>query len=352
TIPSGENKKISMRAFFSDREYSLNEKLESLHKNDSLKFIHGGKTRTESTLFALKSIKTKPDFVLIHDVARPFVSKKIIRNVAKKVVKCNAVAPCIESSDTQKIVNSNGIIKEHLKREFTKNIQTPQAFNFEKILEAHKKASKDRQVYTDDTEIWARYIGEVATVKGSIENKKITYKSDINMENTKAKDASVKAYQTFRVGLGYDLHRLEENRKLILGGITLPSKKGEVAHSDGDVLLHAITDAILGAVAISDIGELFPDTCQKWKDASSKDLLKTAWQKVNEQGWKILNIDCVIKLEEPKFIPYREKVRESIAKILKIDTDQIFVKAKTGEKLGSVGNGLAVEVWCTCLLAR
>lgn len=155
-----------------------------------------------------------------------------------------------------------------------------------------------------------------------------------------------------RVGLGYDLHRLVEGRKLILGGVTIPFEKGEDGHSDGDVLFHAITDAVLGASGLGDIGSFFPPEDAKWKDADSSMLLSTVMDKVYKEGWKIENIDCVIKLEKPKFIPYRQFVISSIAKVLKVDDSQVFVKAKTGEKLGEVGSGLAVEVWCTCLLSK
>lgn len=155
-----------------------------------------------------------------------------------------------------------------------------------------------------------------------------------------------------RVGLGTDLHRLVEGRKLMLGGIEIPFEKGEHGHSDGDALLHAITDALLGAAGISDIGELFPPSDAKWKDADSKKLLASAYKLVKGQGWSIENIDCVIKLEKPKFLPYRQAVRESIAGILGIDVSQIFVKAKTGEKLGDVGTSQAIETEAVCLLSK
>lgn len=155
-----------------------------------------------------------------------------------------------------------------------------------------------------------------------------------------------------RIGLGYDLHRLVEGRKLILGGVTIPFEKGEDGHSDGDVLLHAITDAVLGASGLGDIGSFFPPEEAKWKDADSAVLLKTVLEKVYAHGWKIENIDCVIKLEKPKFIPYRQDVIKSIANILEVNEDQVFVKAKTGEKLGDVGQSLAVEVWANCLLSK
>lgn len=155
-----------------------------------------------------------------------------------------------------------------------------------------------------------------------------------------------------RVGLGYDIHRLIEGRKLILGGIVLPFEKGEDGHSDGDVLFHAITDAVLGAAGLGDIGSFFPPEDMKWKDADSAVLLKTVMEKVRAAGWHIENLDCVVKLEKPKFIPFRRQVIESIARVLQIAPDQVFVKAKTGEKLPPVGTSDAVEATVVCLLSK
>ena len=155
-----------------------------------------------------------------------------------------------------------------------------------------------------------------------------------------------------RVGLGYDKHVLKEGRKLILGGVEIPFDKGEDGHSDGDVLLHAITDALLGAAGLGDIGSYFPPEEPQWKDADSKKLLEKCWSDVREEGWHLGNLDCVIALEKPKFIPFREQVIKSIADVLGVQKNQVFVKAKTGEKLGDVGTGKCVEVWCTCLLEQ
>ena len=155
-----------------------------------------------------------------------------------------------------------------------------------------------------------------------------------------------------RVGLGYDLHRLVEGRKLILGGVEFAFEKGEDGHSDGDVLLHAITDAVLGASGLGDIGLYFPPEEAKWKDADSALLLKTVMKDVLAAGWKIENIDCVIKLEKPKFLSRRQEVINSIASILDVKPEQVFVKAKTGEKLPPVGTSEAVEAECVCLLSK
>lgn len=155
-----------------------------------------------------------------------------------------------------------------------------------------------------------------------------------------------------RVGLGYDLHRLIEGRKLFLGGVEFDFSKGEQGHSDGDVLLHAVTDALLGASGLGDIGNYFPPEDEKWKDADSKLLLQKVWNDVRNEGWKIVNIDCVIKLEKPKFLPKRQEVINSIAKILEIESSNVFVKAKTGEKLPPIGTSQAVEAEAICLLEK
>ena len=155
-----------------------------------------------------------------------------------------------------------------------------------------------------------------------------------------------------RVGLGYDLHKLVEGRKLLLGGVEFDFYKGEEGHSDGDVLLHAVTDALLGASGLGDIGSYFPPEDEKWKDADSKLLLQKVWNDVRNEGWKIVNIDCVIKLEKPKKKQKRQEVINSIAQILSIESSNVFVKAKTGEKLPPIGTSQAVEAEAVCLLEK
>ena len=155
-----------------------------------------------------------------------------------------------------------------------------------------------------------------------------------------------------RIGLGRDLHRLVEGRRFILGGVVIPFEKGELGHSDGDVLAHAVTDAILGASSMGDIGELFPSGDETWKDADSMELLRTAYQKIKHDGWKIINIDCVVTCDKPKILPYRNNIRENIAGVLEIDVLSVFIKGKTNEGLGEIGMGLAIEALAVCLLER
>jgi 2-C-methyl-D-erythritol 2,4-cyclodiphosphate synthase len=155
-----------------------------------------------------------------------------------------------------------------------------------------------------------------------------------------------------RIGLGRDLHRLVQGRRFLLAGVEIPADKGELGHSDGDVLAHAVTDALLGAAALGDIGELFPPSDPAWKDARSTELLQTAWDRVRALGWRLANLDCVVSAERPRVLPHRDAIRLSLAKLLDAPVDAISVKGKTGEGLDAVGEGRAVEALAVCLLER
>ena len=155
-----------------------------------------------------------------------------------------------------------------------------------------------------------------------------------------------------KCGLGYDIHRLKRKRRFLLGGIEIPASKGELGHSDGDALAHAVCDSLLGACGLGDIGELFPPSDPAYKDADSMVLLRNAFERVKQEGWRLVNLDCVIICEKPKVLPYRDVIRKSLADILEVSPEQIFLKGKTAEGLGSVGRGKAVEVMAFCLLEK
>ncbi len=155
-----------------------------------------------------------------------------------------------------------------------------------------------------------------------------------------------------RIGHGEDFHRLEKGRAFILGGVEIPFEKGPLGHSDGDALSHAIADALLGAAALGDIGTFYPPSEEKWEGASSIMLLKKLYARVQSAGWHLLNLDCTILCEKPKIAPYRQAIRESIAKTLDVDIDQVFIKGKTREGLGAVGRGEAIEAFAVCLIQR
>jgi len=345
------NEELCKNALFSDSF------VKSFEDKTTFIFIPGGETRQKSVKNALEKVNellndsNSKKIVFIHDGARPFVNKETINLTLEAASEYGASVPGLQPTDTQKEIDENGFIKKHLVRANLSAVQTPQVFHLKEILEGHKKAEEQNAICTDDTEIWDDFVvpfenGKFKTVKivkGDIENKKITYKSDfeVKSENTK---------KMIRTGIGYDKHRLIEGRRLMIGGIEIPSDKGEDGHSDGDVLLHAITDAVLGASALGDIGSYFPPSEPQWKDADSKMLFSKCWEDVKKAGWTLGNIDCVIALEKPKFLPHRDKVRESLAALFGCDKEQIFVKAKTGEKTGDVGEGKVIEVICTCLL--
>ena len=323
-----------------------------------------------------------PRLVLIHDGARPFISQSLVKKTVAAALKYGAAVPALQPVETQKEMDSSSRIARHLTRSSLAAVQTPQGFLFPEILGCHKKAAAavrcdKSKVFTDDTEIWDNYSGKkTRVIPGEPGNIKITYPKDVTagldcqrsqerseiISSSKISEATYRSCQKaaansrqekiFRVGLGTDLHRLVKGRPLILGGVVIPCALGEDGHSDGDALLHAITDALLGAAALGDIGSYFPPEDDKWKGADSAKLLKVAWKDVRAAGWKLQNLDCVVKLQEPKFLPHRQKVRQSIAGILGVSADQVFVKAKTGERVGPVGLCQAVETEAICLLCK
>lgn len=326
-------------ALFSDPE------VQDLMHGRNLIFAEGGDTRQKSVFNAIRAIPKKDSIVLIHDAARPFVSKEIIEKTIEAAELYGAAVPAVAPVDTQKEINGDKTIVRHLVRKDLCAVQTPQAFLLEPLIACHRAASLENFEYTDDTEIWDNYPEftggkKVHVVEGSRDNKKITYIQDIE-KNTMT-----------RIGMGTDLHRLVEGRKFFLGGIEIPAEKGEDGHSDGDVLLHAISDALLGASGLGDIGSYFPPDDPRWKGADSKVLLAKIWADVKNSGWKLNNLDCVIETEKPKFLPWRQKVIESIASVLGVSTDRVFVKAKTNEKQDSVGAGNAIKAYCVCLLNK
>lgn len=339
------------------------------HNETLFLFVPGGATRQQSVRNALEAVAeqcggTNP-LVFIHDGARPFVSPQIISDCEKAAKLYGASVPALQPVDTQKEIDADGFITRHLVRSRLAAVQTPQVFRLQELLAAHRTAATEKCECTDDTEIWDTYVADgkkypsVKIVPGESENKKITYPSDIpNPSQAAQNHIAVSAQGTketsmkIRTGLGYDKHILVEGRRLMLGGVEIPFEKGEAGHSDGDTLLHAITDALLGAAAMGDIGSYFPPEDAKWKDADSKMLLAAVWKDIVAAGWKLENLDCVIALEKPKFLPHRDEVRGSIAEVLGVPPERVFVKAKTGEKTGDVGTGKVVEAFATCLLTR
>jgi len=291
-----------------------------------IKIIIGGKTRAESSYKALKSIKSY-DFknVLIHDAARPNFSLKLLDKLYKELKLNNCVIPAIQTSDSIKQKSSNMIT--NLKRENIYLIQTPQAFNFKSLyaLQNNKGAG-----ITDDANLFVRIGKKIKIIKGEIDNNKITINSDIKSNNS------------IKYGLGFDVHRLVPGKKLYLGGIIIPSTLGTLGHSDGDPVLHAITDAILGACKMGDIGEKFSDKNKKFKNIRSTILLAKIIKQIKIKNIIINNIDINIITQKPKIQKYKKKITNCIAKICNISPLRINIKGKTTEKLGVIGKEKAI----------
>jgi len=320
-----------------------------------LHFVEGGGTRPQSVyrgLLELESLSPQPDNVLIHDGARPWIDEETILRVLEGTEKEGACLPVIHPCDAVKVVNEKGFVMEHLEKGRVFGAQTPQGFSFSKILDAHRRASSSGRLFVDDGEVWAGYVCPVYTVPGNPENRKVTFAHDLQKTGGGAREAAEtdRTAPTVRVGTGFDLHRLAAGRRLMIGGCEIPSEVGELAHSDGDVLLHAVIDALLGAAALADIGAHFPPEDPAWKDAASRDLLSRALRMVQGAGLRPVNLDCTVVLERPKLRPHVEAIRTRLAGDLGLEPGRVSVKAKTAEGLGPVGEGRAVEAHATVLV--
>ena len=306
--------------------------LNKLNPKNTLK-IAGGKTRQESTFKALKKIKKMNcKKVLIHDAARPFPSKKIINEIIKKLRTNHAVVPIIKVNDATKRVEKK-IIFKNIKRNSLRFSQTPQGFTFKKIYEKHKKnintsVDDDSALFTDDGE-------KVISINGSKTNLKITDKEDLNIFKSLIKG---KSYS----GIGFDVHRLVKGRKLYLGGIKIPFVLGLKGHSDGDSVLHALIDSLLGACRLGDIGKLFSDKNKKYKNIRSTVLLRKVIELIKSKNFSINNIDINIIAQKPKIKKYSKKMIQTISKLCGINPNEINIKGKTTEKLGLIGKGKAI----------
>ncbi|WP_316862510.1 bifunctional 2-C-methyl-D-erythritol 4-phosphate cytidylyltransferase/2-C-methyl-D-erythritol 2,4-cyclodiphosphate synthase [uncultured Cohaesibacter sp.] len=314
----------------------------------------GGDTRQSSVLNGLMALKaSKPDFVLIHDAARPFVTQDIVLRCLDTLKSCKACLVASPLTDTIKRASSDGTIEETLDRNQLWAAQTPQGFNFDFIFDAHEKAALEtRMPFTDDAAI-AEWAGEpVKIVMGEAFNTKLTNQQDLDMAEILLKNptSDTPILSDIRIGTGYDVHAFEEGDAVIIGGISIPHDKKLKGHSDADVALHAITDAILGAIAEGDIGTHFPPSDPQWKGASSDLFLKDAVRRVSEKGGKISNIDLTIVCEKPKIGPHRDAMRSAIAEICDLQKERISVKATTSEQLGFTGRKEGIAALATTCL--
>jgi len=313
--------------------------LNKLNIKNAIK-ITGGKTRQQSTFNALKKLKKMHcKSVLIHDAARPNPPKKMIKNIIFQLKKNHAVVPFVKASDAVKRA-ANKIIFKNIERNTLGFAQTPQGFTYKKIYKKHLKNISSS--FDDDSSLFTNDDEKVVIINGSKRNLKITDKEDLKIFK------SFKRENTY-VGIGFDVHRLVPKRKLYLGGLRIKSNLGTLGHSDGDPVLHAVSDALLGACKMGDIGQMFSNKNNKYKNIRSTLLLKKIIKLIKSKKYFINNLDINIIIQAPKIQKYKIKMIDSISKLCKISKDQINIKGKTTEKLGVIGKEKAVA--CEVILS-
>ena len=305
-------------------------------KMENAKVVLGGETRTQSVYNALKVATA--DIVLIHDGARPFVTRKVIEGCIACVQENGSGICAVECRDTVAVVADGKIITVP-NRKNLRQIQTPQGFYREKILSAYEMAMQDNSSsFTDDSSVFARYCEEPCVCEGDSNNVKITYAEDFT--NNVA-----------RCGFGIDTHAFGKAQDyIVLAGVKIPSDSGLIAHSDGDVLVHAVMDALLSAAGLKDIGHYFPDTDEKWKGASSMLMLGQVVSLIEKEGYGVKNISVAIQAEKPRMKKYIDEMKNALAKALKIDETAVGISAGTNEGLGYVGEGKGITVNAYALL--
>lgn len=314
--------------------------------------VPGGETRQISVLQGLEAlVPSEPEIVLIHDAARPFVDRSLIDSAILASRESAAAVPGVPVTDTIKIVGDGGRVMDTPERAKLRAIQTPQAFRFEPILRAHRQAAAaGLHAFTDDGAL-AEWAGlDVHVFDGHPANVKLTHPADFEEAERRLKGETM-SFVT-RIGTGFDVHAFGDGDHVWLGGVRIPHGRGVLAHSDGDVILHALTDALLGAIADGDIGVHFPPTEPQWKGASSDRFLADAVERVRARGGIIDLLDVTLLCEAPRLSPHRDEIRRRIAAIAGLRLDQVSLKATTTEKLGFTGRseGLAAQAAATVRL--
>jgi 2-C-methyl-D-erythritol 4-phosphate cytidylyltransferase/2-C-methyl-D-erythritol 2,4-cyclodiphosphate synthase len=311
---------------------------------------NGGASRQASVHAGLEALAgDPPDVVLIHDAARPFVTPALISRAIAAATLTGAAVPAIAVTDTIKQVGDAGHVEATPDRARLRIAQTPQAFRFDVILEAHRRAAREgRDDFTDDAAL-AEWAGlTVATFEGDPANMKLTTPEDFVREEARL----AAALGDIRMGTGYDVHAFGDGDHLMICGVRVPHTRGFLAHSDGDVGLHALVDAILGALADGDIGSHFPPSDPQWKGAASDKFLKYAIDRVTARGGRVTNLEVTMICERPKIGPLRDVMRARIAEISGVAISRVAVKATTSERLGFTGReeGIAATACATIRL--
>ncbi len=311
----------------------------------------GGASRQASVrngLEALQALEKPPKIVLIHDAARPFADPALIARAIDAARDHGAAAPGVPLADTIKEIDAAGTVVATPERARLRAVQTPQAFDFDLILKAHRAAASRALEFTDDAMIAESSGHAVHIFEGDPSNFKLTSREDF----LRAESLLLNDLPDIRTGQGYDVHAFAAGDQVWLGGVSIPHDHGLAGHSDADVLAHAVTDAILGAIAEGDIGSHFPPSDPQWKGAKSSIFLAHAADLVRRRGGMIAHIDATIVCEAPKIGPHRDRVRASLAEIMGVDIDRVAVKATTSERLGFTGRqeGMAALALATVRL--
>jgi 2-C-methyl-D-erythritol 4-phosphate cytidylyltransferase / 2-C-methyl-D-erythritol 2,4-cyclodiphosphate synthase len=315
---------------------------------DLLPPVAGGVTRQASVRAGLEALASRrPGLVLIHDAARPFVSGALIDRAIGAGRTCGAAVPGIALADTVKSIDDRATVTETLDRSTLRTVQTPQAFTFNLILEAHRRAvAAQRESFTDDAAL-AEWAGQrVSVFEGEADNLKVTTGDDF----ARAEMTRLAALSDVRTGNGFDVHAFAEGDHVMLAGIRIPHSRGVTGHSDADVALHALVDAILGALAEGDIGAHFPPSDPQWKGAASDRFLAFACERVRKRGGAIAHLDVTVVCETPRISPHRDAMRAHIADIANVAIDRVAVKATTSEKLGFAGRGEGIFAMATATI--
>ena len=324
----------------------IGEELKGFSKIHSI--VSGGKTRAESARIGFFAIPDSTDYVAIHDAARCLITKEQISAVVEKAIEYGAASACSKVVDTVKLID-NGKITKTIPRELVVHAETPQIFK-RSIYANAIESVPDLSDITDDN-MMLELMGEaIYAVNIGKHNIKITTAEDI--EYAEYILARRNGMSETRIGHGYDVHRLVEGRELVLGGVKIPYALGLLGHSDADVLLHAIMDSLLGACALGDIGRHFPDSEECYKGISSLELLGKVNELIMNNGFSITNIDATLVIQSPKIAPYISDMINNIAKVLKIESGRINIKATTEEKLGFTGRGEGVSAHSVALVRK
>jgi 2-C-methyl-D-erythritol 4-phosphate cytidylyltransferase / 2-C-methyl-D-erythritol 2,4-cyclodiphosphate synthase len=319
-----------------------------------LRVVAGGARRQDSVTNGFRAAATASDVIVIHDAARPFASAGLIARTIAAAAECGAALAALPARDTVKR-GLRGVVAETLPRDSIFLAQTPQAFRREVLHAALALAAREAVDATDEAALAERAGHQVRLVDGEASNIKITTPDDLAIAEaiasaTDRSKTTSRPARTGRAGTGYDLHRLVAGRPLVLGGVTIPSDRGALGHSDADVVCHAITDAILGAAGFGDIGRHFPDSDPRWKDASSLDLLAGAAHMVAAEGFEVGNVDVTIVLETPKIRDHVDAMRQAVAVSIGIDAERVSIKGKTNEGVDAVGRGEAIAAHAIALI--